>query len=246
MIEREVKEIISLLGHFPSKGDLTDMQKGALSSAIQKRGGFVEWSKRLNIPRAVAKSEWDEERIESETKAFAAKVGHFPSTSELKNAGRHDLSNILCKRGGMAYWSNRLGLPRQHSDSDTGWEGEEAVKQILEGKGFKVSTRTGVKCPYDLIVNDRVRCDVKTTKQATYNLNTGMPWSAWFYRIGKSVQSDMVILYQSDIKDCYILPWWEVGTTNITISPSSPKYGKFRNRFDLLESYANAVKTITV
>lgn len=158
--------------------------------------------------------------------------------------GRLGLSNAVGKRGGIISWSERLGLPRAHSDSDTGWDGEKVVQTILESKGFSVKRSSAVKSPYDLLINENVRCDVKTTKQATYNLNTGQPWSAWFYRIGKAVQSDIVILYRSDLNDCFVLPWKEVGATNITISLSSPKYGKFKDRFDIIESYDRAIKSI--
>jgi hypothetical protein len=167
----------------------------------------------------------------------AAVLGHFPSVAELGGLNRYDLSNAICKHGGSLFWSDKTGIPRRHSDSDTGWEGERAVLGLLKKHGFEVDERQGMKCPYDLIVNQRVRCDVKTARQATYGLNTGEPWSAWFYRIGKAVQSDIVILYRSDLDDCFVLPWWRVGETNITISPNSPKYNAFHNNFGLLRQY---------
>lgn len=191
-----------------------------------------------------SRSKWTDSKIENDLREITVSLGHFPSDPDLQKMGRGDLSNAVNKRGGIISWSERLGLPRVHSDSDTGWDGEKAVQTILESKGFGIERSSAVKAPYDLLINGNVRCDVKTAKQATYNLNTGKPWSAWFYRIGKAVQSDIVILYRSDLNDCFVLPWKEVGTTNITISPSSPKYGKFKDRFDIIESYDRAIKSI--
>ncbi len=187
---------------------------------------------------------WTEDRIEKETLALIGELGHFPSTTELKTMRRFDLSNALCRNGGMIAWSKRLGYERAVSDSDVGWDGEEDVKAILESKGFSVGRSKEVKAPYDLLVNGRVRIDVKTASQATYNLNTGQPWSAWFYRIGKKVQSDIVILYRKDERDCFILPWWQVGTTNITISPKSPKYGRFKDRYDIVASFDQSIRAL--
>jgi hypothetical protein len=185
---------------------------------------------------------WTDALVEQQIRALCEQVGHFPSDQEMQRLGYGRLANAINKRGGIIAWSERIGVARPHSDSDTGWDGEEDVAAILVLKGFRVTARTKVKCPYDLLVNECVTVDVKTARQATYLLNTGQPWSAWYYRIGKSTECDVVILYQSDTKTCYVLPRSDVGTTNITISPRSPKYARFRDRFDIISSIEQSRK----
>ncbi len=191
------------------------------------------------------RTKWSDSMIEDQLRAISDSLGHFPSVSELRQLKHGPLESVVGKRGGIMKWSEKLGIKRLHSDSDTGWSGEIEIKSILESHGFeKVERSNGVKCPYDLLINDRIRCDVKTTNKATHKLNTGQDWSAWFYCIGKSVQSDIVILYRKDVKDCFILPWWEVGTTNITISPNSPKYNKFKDRYDIITSFDDSIRSL--
>jgi hypothetical protein len=184
---------------------------------------------------------WTEELVESELRALCGQLGYFPSNSELRQLKRGDLSNQICKKGGFVHWSKRVGCERKHSDSDTGWEGEDAVAKLLTEKGFHVEPRKTIRCPYDLLVGGVIRVDVKTAKYAEYggkNYSTG-----WFYRIGKDVQSDIVILYQSDTSICYIIPWKYCNSSNITITKTGDTYAKFRENFKLLENLVRSRST---
>lgn len=57
LVEKEVTEVSSRLGYFPSVGVLKDMGMGALSNAIGSRGGHLFWSSKLGIPRKVSDSD---------------------------------------------------------------------------------------------------------------------------------------------------------------------------------------------
>lgn len=175
--------------------------------------------------------------VMAEAKMVADGLGHFPSKDELDRLGRSNLSNQLTRRGGFVFWTAKCGYQRIISDSDYGWAGEKLVSEMLQNRGHNILIKEGVKSPYDLIVDDVLRIDVKTAKKMTYQHVTG-----WFYRIGKYVQSDVVILLQSDTKDIFILPWWECVTSNITLSITGGKYAKFKNRFDILNNMIVARK----
>ena len=154
----------------------------------------------------------------------------MPTSTMLKEIGRHDLDHQISKRGGYAFWAKRVGVERKHSDSDTGWDGEIKLAEILTVKGFSVERSTAVKWPYDLCV-DGVRIDVKTAKYAEYGACRG-----WFYRVGKYSQSDVLAFFQMDTTDCYFLPWQICPTSNVTISRDGGKYAQFKNRFDILKT----------
>lgn len=175
---------------------------------------------------------WTDESIATACKEFSAGKEHFPTNSELRDAGRLDLSNAIARNGGFCSWAKRLGLPRIESDSDTGWAGEEAFKDLAIIGGFAAERMTRVKHPFDIMLGGVLRVDVKSANFATYGKKGGC--RGWFYRIGKAPQADVVVLYQLDTKDFYALPWSMVPQTNITISQTGGKYAGYFNNWHLL------------
>ena len=174
------------------------------------------------------RTRWNEQLIEERLRSVIASTGVFPTVSYLKETGQHDLSNQISKKGGFIEWSKRLGVNRAHYDCDTGWDGEDSVAVLLESKGFKVGRRESVKWPFDLLVNDVLRVDVKTAKFATYGHCSG-----WFYRTGKAPQADVVVLHQSDTGRVYFLPWYITPFSNITIT-NGGEYSKFADNYNLV------------
>lgn len=164
----------------------------------------------------------------------------MPSSNELRALGRNDLAGQISKKGGFPTWAARLGISRKHSDSDTGWDGEIALAESAAKNGFTVERMTGVKAPYDLVLDGVVRVDVKTARFAEYG-----PCRGWFYRVGKAIQADVLALYQLDTGACYFLPWSIGPTTNITISRSGGKYAAFKDRYDIIKKLAEQRKKET-
>lgn len=167
--------------------------------------------------------------IEAAIREAAATTGIFPSAQQLRRIGRNDLANSISRRGGFIHWSERLGIARADSDSDFGWSGEIAFQKLLESRGYQVVRSSAVKAPFDLLVDDVLRVDVKTANKATYGTGSG-----WYYRIGKIVQADLVVLYQFDTGEFYGLPWHSCNATNITVSAGGGKYAAYRNNWDLI------------
>ena len=172
---------------------------------------------------------WTDELVLSEVKEIGIAIGKFPSRQDLENMGRGDLGNAIAKRGGFMHWAKISGFGRASSASDTGWQGEKEFADMCLARGLKIQNREGVKCPYDLVVNDRVRIDVKSARMANYGAGKG-----WYYRIGKYVQADVVVLYQLDTGDFYALHWARVGTTNITVSLDSEKLRRWKNNWGVV------------
>jgi hypothetical protein len=177
----------------------------------------------------MARTKWTEAMIVERIMENYARTGKFPTNTYLHDTGQDDLSNQIAKKGGFSAWAARLGLKREGSDSDTGWSGEIEVLELLKQHWSNVTRSIAVKAPFDLLINDVLRVDVKSARFAKYG-----PCSGWFYRIGKIPQADVIALYQLDTKEVYWIPWNRVPTSNITISKAGGMYALFRNNIDIV------------
>lgn len=175
------------------------------------------------------KHRWGEDAIESEMRMVCDALGWFPSSTELREMGRNDLACAISKSGGFLKWADRLGVPRRHSDSDTGWQGEREFDHVMAMHGHAVTKPEGVKSPYDRMIDGVLRVDVKAARYASFGPSRG-----WFYRIAKHPQADLITLYQLDTGDYYALPYWVCPTTNVMISRDGGKYAKYRNDIGLI------------
>jgi hypothetical protein len=174
---------------------------------------------------------WTQERIEAEIRPLAEKLGHFPSSSELREHGRNDIACALSKYGGYLAWAKRLGYPRIASDSDFGWAGEAKAAEMFRAAGFPVEMSQNVKSPHDLLVCEVLRVDVKSASFADYGNNC----KGWFYRIGKLPQADLLFFVQMDIDQFFAMPWYMSPQGNITLSKSpNSKYAKYQNNWQVI------------
>lgn len=175
--------------------------------------------------------------VVDESAQIARSLGHFPSSSELKALGRNDLMCQITRHGGFLKMSEEVGIARIPSDCDVGWKGEDNVRLRLLKLGYRVERREALKSPYDLIVDGFVRVDVKSANFAQYGACKG-----WFYRIGKHVQSDIIILHQLDGQIDYVFYWWEVTTTSMTICGNGGKYASAANAYDKIRKYGEPLE----
>lgn len=176
---------------------------------------------------------WTPELIEQEIRLVAQNIGHFPSNTELRDMGKNDLACAITKRGGLLELAKKLGIERQSSDSDFGWAGEESVVAELQRRGFTASRTKEVKAPFDILVNNIVRIDVKNARFASYPTKHGS-CDGWFYRLGKMCQADLVALHQYDEGSTYIIPWSLIPTSNVTITREG-KYSHYKEAWWLVE-----------
>lgn len=181
-------------------------------------------------PMISERKRWTDDMIASRIIKHVGGTGKFPTNTELQKTGQNDLACQISKKGGYVYWANRLGMNRGVYDSDVGWEGEKKAQTLFEARGFTVVRSERIQWPFDLLVNNCLRVDVKTASYAAYGASTG-----WFFRIGKSPQADLIALYRSDKDDMYLIPWYHVPKTNITISPTGMKYSRFLNAYEIVE-----------
>lgn len=177
---------------------------------------------------------WTDERIDTELRRVTGALGSFPSAAELRQLGMNDLCCAVTKAGGLIAWADRLGLARKHSDSDTGWDGERSVQALFTERNIECVRCHEVKSPYDLLAAGVLRIDVKSARYAAYK-SDGCTSAGWFFRLGKHVQADLVILYMLDEGTFYALPWWVCPSGNITVSVGGGKYAPYADDWPLIE-----------
>lgn len=186
---------------------------------------------------------WSDELVETELRRITGALGWFPSASDLTGMGMNSLLCAVTRRGGLLAWSDRLRLARRHSDSDTGWEGEIAVRDLFVREGIPCERSDAVKAPFDLLADGVLRVDVKAARYAEYRSpKAGTTSRGWFYRLGKIPQADLILLYQLDAGTFYGLPWWECPTGNVVISPGQSKYARFLNDWPLVREMIARLK----
>ena len=174
---------------------------------------------------------WNEAMIADRIMENYRSTGLMPTNQYLKETGQSDLANKICKSGGFLKWAERLGLSREHSDSDTGWDGEKRVQKILESAGFQVERIAAVKWPFDLLINKVLRVDVKSANFAEYG-----PCKGWFYSIGKAPQADLIALHQLDTGETYWIPWNIVPHSSVTISKDGGKWARYKETLLIVQS----------
>lgn len=177
-----------------------------------------------------AKTSWTDELIERQLREITGAIGSFPTASELRSMGKNDLTCAATKSGGLIAWAARLGLSRKDSDSDFGWRGEIAMCEHFRQQGFSAERTKGVKAPFDIMVNDLLRVDVKTASRAEYSGHS----RGWYFRTGKIPQADVVVLYRMDRNDFFGVPWWECTSSNMSICDGLGRFGEFHNNWWLI------------
>lgn len=116
------------------------------------------------------RKKWTEETIKAELSTLINSKGTLtmPTLREMNiSTGDCALSNAVTKSGGVRRWAATLGVPLSHSNTEKGWEGEARAKAILERQGFTVE-RMSTRHPFDLLVNDVAKVDVKCAKPHTF------------------------------------------------------------------------------
>ena len=169
-------------------------------------------------------------------------INRMPSMSEV-NAVTNDekLSNRITKTGGFKHWAKELGLVIKDSESCFGGEYEELARSELS-KRFKKVEMTDLRFPYDILINDRTKIDVKASrkyyrfKSFSYNFNLEY----------EKPRCDFYIAYCvgdiENVEKVLIIPAFVMtGKKQLSIGMESA-YDKYANRWDLIEKYEKTME----
>ena len=188
---------------------------------------------------------WDYENIKCELENVidTLNISRMPTTSEINLAtGDYSLVNAIKRHGGFQWWSIQLGIKQSECETRTGYEGEIKVKELLESKGYEVK-KMPVKYPYDLLVNDNIKIDVKTAHK--HKSNTG--WASYSFGLEKENPTcDIYYIWCIEDNKMLIIPSKFLHQKQLCITDKKSKYDKFIDRFDYIDKYDKFYKKITI
>lgn len=187
-------------------------------------------------------NKWSEELIEERLIEVMEnlKINRMPSNKEIASVlGDYSLSNAIARRGGFRMWAEKIGLEIKDSETCFGNEYEFIVKEILEEMGYYVEKMT-TKHPYDLLVNDNLKVDVKVSKY--YNPKEGGSKFHTFNLEKKYHNCDIFICVGLDddndeiVKMLIIPSKYLMNKKQLSVGINS-NYDRFDKRFDFIEKY---------
>lgn len=239
------------LNRMPSRYELESINMGWLTSTIGRTGGFIKWANKLNIYNKNKKEpykKWDEELIKEEIYKIMNKLNitRMPSRTEIISIyNDSSLCGAIVKHGGYRYWANKLNLNLKQSESKSGWDCEEIIISMLKEKGYTIKRMT-TQHPYDLLINDKVKLDVKMG--SAYELKGSRVHT---FGINKKYSTcDVYIIValneeQDKIERIFIIPGFKLKIVTMSIGKHS-KYNKYINKWDIIDQFIKAYDSIII
>ena len=190
---------------------------------------------------------WSDDLIEAEIQKLVKDMGtpHMPSNSELvKMVGNFSLSNAIARHGGFNYWATKLGLSQKSSETKLGIEFERICKNQLEDRGCNNVELTPIKFPYDILIDNSLKIDVKC---ANLYINPKDGYSFYTFHLEHNKPyCDIYICYtlndDGSILNTYIIPSKLLKIRQLTIAGS--KYDKYKDRWDYVDKYLDFYKEV--
>lgn len=184
---------------------------------------------------------WSHELIKEETLKVIHELGldRMPTQKEIRNyTGNYGLSCAISKRNGGFYTlAKELNMNMKKSDTQTGKNCEALAMKIIESYGFSVKRMT-TKHPFDLLVNDKVRIDVKAS-----HLYRGPNGNFYTFSTNKKyatcdVYFLMTLGEEDEVKNFYVVPSAKIfGNNQISIGEFTSKYEIFKNEIKPIRDY---------
>ena len=186
---------------------------------------------------------WTDEVIENKIMEVVQKLNldHFPTHSEMITAlGNRGLAAKISKDKGTVFWAEKLGLQIKYSETSFGNKFEvKAISDIYESTGLH-SVQTSSRYPYDLLVNNSVKIDVKVSKEFTNNCNV----KSFSFNLEKREPTcDIFILYclenDETVRKVLVIPSCSLlGQTQVGVGDKS-KWDFYINRWDFIKQYSD-------
>ena len=181
---------------------------------------------------------WTDKLIESEIKKAMnlLSIDRMPSRKEIDQVlNSSALSGKISKTGGFYHWAKRLEIEIKKSETETGSRYERLAVDILLNKGYAVNEMS-FKHPYDLLINDKVKVDIKIAKP--YLLRGSRVHTFGINK--KYATCDLYILFAlnnfDSIERLLIIPSHKLKITTLCIGANS-KYNQYINRWDYLDKF---------
>lgn len=162
-------------------------------------------------------------------------INRMPSCTEIKTVVGNGLSIKIGRRGGYEYWAKKLNLDIKESETRLGKEYEQYITNLLKGKDYEVE-RMSTRHPYDLLVNQNIKIDVKIS-----NLYRGEKGEFHTFNLEKHNHNcDLFICVcvtdERIVKTLIIPSKFLMKVSQLSVGIHS-LYDVFIDRFDYIEKY---------
>lgn len=191
---------------------------------------------------------WDDEKIIHEVKKMMSQrnMETFPTHSEMLNHfGNRSLLSAISKRGGTQKFANMMGIETKKCESKFGEKIEEVCSHQIEKNTSLKTKLTNSKYPYDILVQNAVKVDVKAsvpfdnyggTKYHTFNLE-------------KKMQTcDVFVFYcmskEFDIERTLIIPSFVLSGMSQLAVGSKSKYNKYIDSWQIIRKYFEFISSL--
>ena len=179
------------------------------------------------------------EEIKEAVFEVVAQLGldRMPSKSEIEEYyGDMSLTNKISRSGGFYHLANIYGLEVKKSESYFGIKHEQLIREMLIARGFDAEL-TPTRAPYDILVDGRVKIDVKAGRIVKTN---GCGYYTFnLEKIMQTCDVYVVVTLNSDdtINKIYVIPASIMtGKTQLSIGIAKSKYERFVDRWDYIET----------
>ena len=167
----------------------------------------------------------------------ALKLDRMPTKTECEQYYHNSrLTNAVSKHIGWYALAQKLGLPIKDSDTGFGKLFEKRASELLKSMGFEVR-RMSQNYPYDLLVDDCVKVDVKASRLykgadgSFYSFHLDKPFAVCDFYLLLTVNDDDTIGRRMVVPSYMVL-----STSQISMGEHKSKYHQYTDRFDLLET----------
>lgn len=183
---------------------------------------------------------WTREKIENAIKEVVKSldINTMPTARQMDlYFGNSGLSNKISKCEGFRWWADMLGLNVKKSATSLGQKLEKELESFLiEKEGYECE-QMPTNFPYDILVNNSTKIDVKSGHRIGANKD--------YYTFNlekKSSTCDIYVCYCLDyddsIKKVYVIPSVFLnGISQLSLGVNCSKYDIFKNRWDYIEKY---------
>lgn len=183
---------------------------------------------------------WTDEMVQDEILKImkTLDIKRMPTRNEIIQITQNNaLTNRISRTKGFYGWAKELNLPIKESETTFGKKYEYIVKDMLESKGYKAD-KMSQNYPYDLLVNNNIRVDVKVAKPYIEVNHKARFHTFNLYK--RYATCDIYIIVclneKGNIEKVLIVPASKLKITQLSIGKKSI-YDKYENNFKLLDIY---------
>lgn len=181
---------------------------------------------------------WTNEKIKEEILRVkdTLMLDRMPTRTEIiKVTNSSALPCKITKTKGYYGWAKELKLKIKDSETTFGKKQELFIKNKLEGMGYKVGQMTQ-NYPYDLLVNDNIRIDVKASR--LFKGEAGNYYTFNLYKKYATCDIYICLCYSDNeqLDKVLIIPAHKLKITQLSVGKTSI-YDVYKDRYDLIDKY---------